>query len=50
MKILNPANHSLIREIEEDDEKSVEKKYDIVRKFQPEFAEFKLSEKKRNYL
>ena len=46
MKILNPANNSLIREIEEDDEKSVEKKYDIVRKFQPEFAEFELSEKK----
>ena len=45
MKIINPATEELIREIPEDDKKSVEGKYQLLRKGQPAWA--KMSVKKR---
>jgi len=45
MKIINPATEELIREIPEDDKKSVEGKYELLRKGQPAWS--KMSVKKR---
>ena len=45
MKIINPATEELIREIPEDDKKSVEEKYQLLRKGQPAWS--KISVQKR---